>query len=150
MKKFKFQYESVLRLRNTKETLAKRDYAKALDEQRQAELELQNIYDTIEQYRRKSFENQNMGGNTSGQSLQISDYIEGAYLKADRKKDEIERLSSITQHQHGIYMETYKDRKAMEKLEEKQEKKYIKKQKKKAEKMAEDMVMARVAVREES
>lgn len=147
MKKFKFQYESVLRVRNTKETLAKRDYAAALENQRKAEMELQHIYQTIEDYRKKSHQIQQEGGAATGKAYQIAKYIEGAYMKADRKKDEIERLTSITQHQHGIYMEAYRDRKAMDKLREKQEKKYLKEAKKKQAKIAEDLTMAR-AMRE--
>lgn len=145
MKKFKFQYESVLRVRKTREDLAKRSYATALENQTRVEKELQRIYESIEKSRERSLQLQKTGGRDAHFAIQIASYIEGAYQQADRKKDEIERLSSITQAEHAKYMQSYRERKAMEKLSEKQETRYKKEVQKKQTKAAEDIVMARFA-----
>lgn len=149
MKKFKFQYESVLRMRLAKEDLAKREYAVALEQQAEAERKLQGYYDSIQDARVNANETLIRTGN-SGFAGQVDEFIKGTLIRIEHQKHNIERLQSITQQKHSEYMEKYRDRKAMEKLKEKQERDYIKAASKKQVKALEDGVLARYATREES
>ncbi|MEC9282152.1 MAG: flagellar FliJ family protein [Bdellovibrionota bacterium] len=141
MKKFKFKYESVLKLRASKEDKAKRDYAEALERETSAKKEKQSCIENVKKYREYIAVLEKSG--QIHEIINILEIIRGTESKIHYKEQEILGLAHITKQKHHVYMELYKDRKALEKLKEKQSEAYTKDAKKKQTRKIEDMVLSR-------
>ena len=141
MKKFKFKYESVLKLRASKEDKAKRAYAEALERETSAKNEKQSCIDNVKKYREYIAALEKNG--QIHEIINILEIIRGTEAKIHYKEQEILGLVHITKQKHQVYLELYKERKALEKLKEKQSEAYVKEAKKKQTRKIEDMGLSR-------
>lgn len=124
MKKFKFQYESILTLRQNKEDDIKNDLAKLISKR-------QNIIDQLENYklRQKQYGDditQTMQKGCSATQLQSIESGKTYYRDhIHRLLNELKRVDRNIAETQGILLEAVKDRKIMEKVKENAFRKFV-------------------------
>lgn len=139
MKKFVFPYESLLKVRQIHEDLAQKEYTDALAEQRKSEKELYDMEEAIRSARQSRFLMQNQSGILDSNVQYIESFIEGTKLKIKSKQLEVEGLKLISQEKYKVFLEKYRDKKAIEKMKEKHQERYKKEYKKYLEKQTDDI-----------
>lgn len=139
MKKFVFPYESLLKVRQIHEDLAQKEYTDALAEQRKSEKELYDMEEAIRSARQSRFLMQNQSGILDSNIQYIESFIEGTKLKIKSKQLEVEGLKLISQEKYKVFLEKYRDKKAIEKMKEKHQERYKKEYKKYLEKQTDDI-----------
>ncbi|MFK8138989.1 MAG: flagellar FliJ family protein [Bdellovibrionales bacterium] len=145
MKKFKFKYQSLLRVREMEEDLTKKDYGEALGNLQQAEGQREEILSAIQSARDHRHSLQNLPDVTANELQYTEGYVLGSKQLLLQKEQEIEHLQGIVDEKFELFTEAYKQTKIVKKLEENELKKFKKAYKKLEAKKQDEQNLMRIA-----
>ncbi|HOJ63055.1 MAG TPA: flagellar export protein FliJ [Spirochaetota bacterium] len=140
MKKFKFKFDVLLRIKEEKEKKAKERYGFALQKKSALEIENNNLKKELINYENRYLKDKKSGDILNYNDLFIEDnYGKGIDLRIAENKKRINEIEEELVKLKEELVEAMKERKMFEKLKERKEKAYNKKVKKIVEKRIEEI-----------
>lgn len=143
--KFNFKLEPVLKHRQLREDIAKKEYAEAENKVQQCLNVINRFYDQIEELRNLNAVKQSGGGQVSAYMDLNTDLIAGIKKKIETEKIRVRELMQIAEEKKEIMIEAQKEKKIIEKIKEKRFQEYKKYRKKLEQKQIDEMVSQRYA-----
>lgn len=143
--KFNFKLEPVLKHRQMKEDIAKKEYAEAEQKVQQSLTIINGYYDQIEELRNLNANKQKNGGNVSAYMDLNIEMIEGTKKKIEKEKQKVRELMQIAEEKKEIMIEARQEKRVIESLKNKRFEEYKKYRKKLEQKQIDEMVSQRYA-----
>lgn len=144
---FKFRLEKVLSHRKTSEDIAKRNFLEAKAILHQAEVTLDQYYNSIHQSQNERHTLIKTGGNQGEGLSQISAYIKGTEIKIERQKAVIAKQLAIVEELQRTLQEASIEYKMVDKLKERQLATYREEEKKLEQKEQNEIANSRFEMR---
>lgn len=143
MKKFKFVFETLLKLKSLAESQAQKDLQDIKAKVRKEEQVLVSMYESVENSYQLGLEYKVEGTEISPKLDIVETFIVGQNKRIEYKREEIRRLKQQEEEKYEIWLEKRKEKKALELLREKKFEEFKKERKKKETAKIDDMVSAR-------
>jgi flagellar FliJ protein len=141
--KFKFGFEKILEHKRSLENAARRDYNDCLQKVEASEKELRELYDSIEQSRKRCHDLQTAGGMQSVALGQIDQFIHGQKIRIEIHKKKLRELKAIAEEAQDVVLAAAKERKIYEKLREQRLDQYKLLRKKRELKAVDELIVTR-------
>ncbi len=116
---FKFSYQHLLEYRKRLEELAQRDYIIAQKDLDQAEIELENMYQQIDDSRQRARLLEVTGGKQAPSLALIDDFINKHKIRIEIQRKKIRELQQVAELKQQALVSAAKEYKILEKLKEK-------------------------------
>ncbi len=141
--KFKFSYQQLLAHRKRLEEVAQRDYLLSQKNVDNAEIELEKMYQQIDDSRKRAGLLQIRGGDQAPSLVLIDSFINNHKLRIEMQRKKIRELKSIAEEKQQALVNAAKEYKILEKLREKRMSEFKELVKKRELKFVDDLVTMR-------
>jgi flagellar FliJ protein len=143
MKKFKFVFETLLKLKSLAESQAQKDLQDIKAKVRKEELVLVEMYESVENSYQLGLEYKVEGKEVSPKLDIVETFIIGQNKRIVQKREEIRRLKQQEEEKHEVWLEKRKEKKSLELLKDKKFEEFKKEKNKKETNKIDDMVSVR-------
>jgi len=141
--KFKFSYQQLLEHRKRLEEIAQKEYLLAQKEVDDAEVELEKMYQQIDDSRQRAGFLQAKGGDQAASLVFIDDFINKHKIRIETQRKKIRERKSIAEEKQQALVNAAKEYKILDKLREKKVIDFKHVEKKRELKFVDDLVTMR-------
>jgi flagellar protein FliJ len=143
MKKFKFIFETLLKLKTLDEQQAQKDLQDIKAKVRKEEQVLYQMYESIEDSYQLGLQYKVEGKEVPPKLDVVDTFIKGQGKRIEVKREEIRRLKQVEEEKYEIWLQKRKEMKSLELLKDKKIEEFRKEVNKKEAKKLDDMVTVR-------
>jgi len=144
MKKFKFKFDILLRIKEEKEKEAKEKYGSELQKKTTLEIENERLKKDLINYENKYLQSKGRGDKLEFEDIMLfNNYSEAVNLRIVNNNKKIVEIDENLIKLKEEFLQAMKEKKMFEKLKDKREKAYLKSAKKIIEKRIEDIAILR-------